>query len=82
MQVNGLVYGVNMEEASTADRILKATYELFDREGADAVTMRRVAKAVGVTPMAIYRHFSNREELLKKSARTISGQWQEACKSA
>lgn len=28
--------------------------------------MRRVAAAVGLTPMAIYRHFPNREALLKR----------------
>jgi len=30
--------------------------------------MRRVAKAVGVTPMALYRHFANREALLNALA--------------
>lgn len=55
-----------MKRATTADKILKAAYKLFDREGAGAVTMRRVADAVGITPMAIYRHFPNRDALLKK----------------
>lgn len=45
---------------------MRAAYKLFDHEGADAVTMRRVAQAVGITPMAIYRHFPNREALLKR----------------
>ena len=52
--------------AGTADRILAVARALFEREGADAVSMRRIADAVGVTPMAIYRHFSNREALLKR----------------
>lgn len=55
-----------MKRLTTAEKILKAAYRLFDREGADAVTMRRVAEAVGITPMAIYRHFPSREALLKK----------------
>ena len=55
-----------MKRQTTAEKIVKAAYRLFDREGADAVTMRRVAEAVGITPMAIYRHFPNREVLLKK----------------
>lgn len=50
----------------TADRILAAARVLFEREGAHAVSMRRIADAVGLTPMAIYRHFPNREALLKR----------------
>lgn len=55
-----------MKRLTTAEKILRAAHKLFDREGADAVSMRRVAEAVGITPMAIYRHFSNREALLKR----------------
>ncbi|UNK49242.1 TetR/AcrR family transcriptional regulator [Lysobacter sp. S4-A87] len=52
--------------ADTASRILRAAQALFDREGAAGVSMRRVAAAIGMTPMAIYRHFPNREALLKR----------------
>lgn len=55
-----------MPPPRTADRILRAARALFEGEGAGAVSMRRVAEAVGVTPMAIYRHFPNREALLKR----------------
>jgi AcrR family transcriptional regulator len=55
-----------MPPRSTADRILRAARVLFEREGTAGVTMRRVAAAVGVTPMAIYRHFPNRDALLKR----------------
>ena len=55
-----------MPRPRTADRILSAARALFEREGPAAVSMRRVADAVGVTPMAIYRHFPNREALLKR----------------
>lgn len=50
----------------TAARILRAARALFEREGPGAVSMRRVAEAAGITPMAIYRHFRNREALLKR----------------
>jgi AcrR family transcriptional regulator len=42
--------------------------KLVMREGADAVTMRRVAKGVGITPMALYRHFADRDGLLNTLA--------------
>jgi AcrR family transcriptional regulator len=49
---------------STAKRIMAAARKLLHRGGPDAVTMRRVAKAVGITPMALYRHFADRNGLL------------------
>ena len=55
-----------MKKLGTAEKILREAHKLFDREGPDAVSMRRVAEAVGITPMAIYRHFPNREALLKR----------------
>jgi AcrR family transcriptional regulator len=37
---------------------------ILEKEGPDAVSMRRVAHAVGITPMAIYHHFPSRDALL------------------
>ena len=47
---------------------MRAASGLLRREGAEAVTMRRVAKAVGITPMALYRHFADRQGLLNALA--------------
>ena len=44
----------------TRDRIFKAARALFDKEGLDGLSMRRLAEAVGITPMAIYKHFPTR----------------------
>lgn len=49
---------------STAERIADTALRILEEEGPDAVSMRRVAQAVGITPMAIYHHFPNREALL------------------
>ena len=59
-----VVYIVYMAKMSTAEKIVVSAGKLLDREGATAVTMRRVAKAVGITPMALYRHFADRDGLL------------------
>jgi AcrR family transcriptional regulator len=61
---NFYVYTVYMTNRPTTERILTAARALLDEEGAEAVTMRRVGIAVGITPMAIYRHFPDRAGLL------------------
>jgi AcrR family transcriptional regulator len=53
-----------MAAVLTADRILRAARRLLDRHGRDAVTMRRVGDAVGITAMAIYRHYPDRAAVL------------------
>jgi TetR/AcrR family tetracycline transcriptional repressor len=50
-------------------RLSKATViaraiALADAEGLDALTIRRLAQELGVTPMALYWHFRNKDELL------------------
>jgi AcrR family transcriptional regulator len=57
-----------MSMSSTTRRIATAARRLLDKEGAEAVTMRRVAEAVGITPMAIYRHYPDRAGLLNALA--------------
>lgn len=51
--------------APTADRIATAALHILEREGPEAVSMRKVAQAVGITPMAIYHHFPSRAALLE-----------------
>jgi AcrR family transcriptional regulator len=48
----------------TRDRIFAAARELFDAEGLAGLSMRRVASAVAITPMAIYRHYADKEALI------------------
>jgi AcrR family transcriptional regulator len=58
----------NTSAPSTAEAIAAAARAIFEAEGANGVSMRRVANAVGITPMAIYRHYPNREALLHRVA--------------
>jgi AcrR family transcriptional regulator len=57
-----------MANMSTAEKIVAAAGKVLGREGAPAITMRRVAKSVGITPMALYRHFEDRDGLLNTLA--------------
>ena len=62
------VYGVYMPATTTARKIAATARRLLDEEGADAISMRRVADAVGITAMAIYRHYENQAALLNALA--------------
>ncbi|MFD7309664.1 TetR/AcrR family transcriptional regulator [Promicromonospora sp. NPDC059942] len=50
--------------ALSVAQIVDAAMALADAEGLAAVSMARVAEAVGYTPMALYRHVSGKDELL------------------
>jgi TetR/AcrR family tetracycline transcriptional repressor len=62
---------VSPKQAATAVRedlsrrtVVDQALAVADREGLDAVTIRRLAADLGVTPMALYWHVRNKEELL------------------
>ena len=55
-------------DKETRAAVLTAAMRLLEKGGPEAVTMRRVAKAVGVTAMAIYHHFPDRDALLRALA--------------
>lgn len=48
----------------TRESVLAAALALVDREGAEGLTMRRLGKALGRDPMALYRHAPNKAALL------------------
>lgn len=48
----------------TLDRILDAALQVTEEEGADALTMRRVAERLGTGAASLYRHVASRDELV------------------
>jgi AcrR family transcriptional regulator len=52
------------ETNATSQRIYQCALRILEAEGPQSVSMRRVAKDVGITAMAIYHHFPSREALL------------------
>ncbi|HZA26706.1 MAG TPA: TetR/AcrR family transcriptional regulator [Actinomycetota bacterium] len=48
----------------TRDRVLRAAVALADRGGVEALSMRNLARDLGVVPMALYKHVANKDELL------------------
>jgi TetR/AcrR family tetracycline transcriptional repressor len=50
-----------LSKRAVTDRALK----LADADGLDALTIRKLAQDLGVTPMALYWHFRSKEDLLE-----------------
>jgi AcrR family transcriptional regulator len=73
------------------DRILAAAVELLDEQGAEALSMRSLAQRLESGTATLYRHFSNRSELVSMVVDHILGEldldahavaalpWQQAC---
>jgi AcrR family transcriptional regulator len=55
----------------TRERIIEAGLRVMDAEGVDAVSMRRVAREVGVEAMSLYNHVRDKEDLLDGMVETI-----------
>ena len=72
---------------TTTEEVVAAAIDIVDREGVDALTIRRVAQAVGLSPMGVYRHVRDKDELLDRvvdtvvsgslAALEVSGTWDE-----
>lgn len=58
----------------TAERVVDAALALVDREGIDALSMRKLGKALGVEGMALYTHVRNKSELLDAVANRVAGE--------
>lgn len=46
------------------EQVIAAARRIVDTEGVDRLTMRRLATEIGTTPMALYHHVRNKDELL------------------
>lgn len=60
----------------TRDRVLDAALALADAEGLDALSMRRVAAALGVEAMSLYNHVANKDALLDGMVDRVVGEIQ------
>ena len=54
-----------VNSATGAERVLVAARRVLAREGPAAISMRTVAREAGITATAIYRHFADKDALLR-----------------
>jgi AcrR family transcriptional regulator len=55
----------------TRDRVLRAALDLADREGTDAISMRRLGAELGVEAMSLYNHVPNKAAILDGIVETV-----------
>ncbi len=56
------------------ERVLRAAVELADREGIEALSMRRLGQELGVEAMSLYNHVPNKEDVLDGMVDVIVGE--------
>ncbi|MEE0934080.1 MAG: TetR/AcrR family transcriptional regulator [Methanobrevibacter sp.] len=49
----------------TKDKILDVSIDLFSKYGYDGVSVRQIAREVGIRESSIYNHYSNKQAILK-----------------
>ncbi len=55
---------VNARLPLSKERVLRAAVELADRDGSDAVSMRKLGQALGADPMSLYHHVQDKGGIL------------------
>jgi len=55
----------------TRDGVVARALEIGNAEGLEAVSLRRVAQELGVTPMALYRHVRDKQDLLNAMTEAV-----------
>lgn len=58
-----LVSGVSMKNEDTKKMILKKALELFSESGYDAVSVGKIARAVGIKAPSLYNHFPSKQAI-------------------
>ncbi|MDL2246912.1 TetR/AcrR family transcriptional regulator [Methanobrevibacter sp. OttesenSCG-928-K11] len=53
-----------MKKNSTKDKIFKVSLELFSKKGYNEVSVREIAREVGIKESSIYNHYSKKEAIL------------------
>ena len=71
------VYYVRM----TRDRLFAAAKTVLEREGIAGLTIRKVAKRAGMSPMAMYRHFADKDALLNALVEDGLAAWEKVVRS-
>ncbi len=62
--------------ATTRHDVLVAALRLIDDDGIDALSMRRLGRALGRDPMRLYRYAESKDDLLDGVVELVLGEWE------
>lgn len=63
------------------DKIFNAAKAVLEKDGVSGLSIRSVAEAAGMSPMAMYRHFKDKDALLNALMRDGFVAWEEIARS-
>jgi AcrR family transcriptional regulator len=84
------IVGEKSREKLTRARVIEAALKVMDADGLEAVTMRRVAREVGVEAMSLYNHVKDKDDLLQGVCNRVMadfefptepGDWADRCRA-
>jgi AcrR family transcriptional regulator len=70
----GIDVGAETRVPLTRERVLTTAVALADQGGIESLSMRKLAQALDVVPMALYRHVANKDELLNALVDVVVGE--------
>jgi AcrR family transcriptional regulator len=73
---------IDRRRTNMRDRIKEASTKLFFQHGFEATSVRMIADACGITPGALYNHFTTKEELLFWIIESAIAQTEQAMQAA
>ena len=82
---------IRTREPLTRERVVDAALRVMDQEGLEAVTMRRIAREVGVEAMSLYHHVEDKDDILDGICERVMAEfrfpeptddWSENCRRA
>jgi AcrR family transcriptional regulator len=55
---------IRRRQPLSRERVLRAAFDLTDRDGVESLSMRKLAQKLGVEAMSLYRHVRNKGEIV------------------
>ncbi len=67
----------SLEKITTKERLIQAAIAVMAQAGIGGATTREIARVAGVSEVTLFRHFQNKEQLLRSMAQYMSRQQME-----